>query len=122
MGDESPIFKKENSFNKENYRPASILPHMSKVFERILEIDTFITTKFSPYLCGFTKNHNTQNLLLKMIKNLRKHLDKGDKIEVMLIMGLLKAFDIINHSIPLVKLDAHVFSRTSLKLMQNSCN
>ena len=50
-------FKQEDSFKKENYRPVSILPHMSKVFERILfkQIDTFMTTKFSPYLCGFRK-------------------------------------------------------------------
>ena len=51
------IFKKEDSFKKENYRPVSILPHMSKVFERIFykQIDAFMTTKFSPYLCGFKK-------------------------------------------------------------------
>ena len=64
------IFKKEDSFNKENYRPVSVLPHMSKVFERIFykQIDTFMTTKISPYLCGFTKNHNDQYSLLKMIE------------------------------------------------------
>ena len=35
---------------------------MSKVFERILykHIDTFTTTKLSPYQCGFRKNHNAQ--------------------------------------------------------------
>ena len=36
LADVSPIFKKEDSFKKENYRPVGILPHMSKVFERIL--------------------------------------------------------------------------------------
>ena len=36
LADVLPIFKKEDSFKKENYRPVSILPHMSKVFERIL--------------------------------------------------------------------------------------
>ena len=57
LSDVSPIFKKEDSFKKETYRPASILPHMSNVFERILykQIDIFVTTKFSPYLCGFRK-------------------------------------------------------------------
>ena len=60
LADVSPIFKKEDSFKKENYQPVSILPHMSKVFERILykQIDTFMTTKFSPYLCGFRKTIN----------------------------------------------------------------
>ena len=34
-------------------------------------------------------------------------------------MELSKDFDTINHSLLLEKLDAHVFPRTSLKLMQN---
>ena len=57
LADVSPIFKKEDSFKKENYRPVSILPHMSKVFERILykQIDTSMTIKFSLYLRGFRK-------------------------------------------------------------------
>ena len=54
---------------------------MSKIFERILckQIGTFITTKFSTYLCGFRKNHNAQNSLLKMIETWKKHLDQGEK-------------------------------------------
>ena len=54
---------------------------MSKVFERILytKIDTFMTKKFSPDLCGFRKNYNDQYSLLKMIETWKKHLDKGEK-------------------------------------------
>ena len=86
------------------------------------QIDTFMTAKFSPYLCGFRKNHNAQYLLLKMIETWKKHLDKGEKIGVIL-MDLSKALDTINHSLLLAKLDACGFSRTSLKLMQNYlCN
>ena len=93
-----PIFKKEDSFEKENYRPVGLLSHMSKVFERILykQIDTFMTTKFSPYLYCFRKNHNGQYSLLEMIETWKKHLDKREKIAVIL-MDLSKAFDTINH-------------------------
>ena len=54
-----------------------------------------------------------------MIQTWKKHLDKGDKIGVIL-MYLSKAFDTINHSLLLAKLNAYVFSRTSLKLMQQT--
>ena len=49
VADVSPIFKKKDSFEKENYGLVSILPHMSKVYERTLykQIDTFMTTRFS---------------------------------------------------------------------------
>ena len=69
LADVSPVFKKDDDLNKENYRPASILSHMSKVFERIFykQIDRFMTSKFSPFLCGFRKNHNSQYSLLKMM-------------------------------------------------------
>ena len=33
--DITPCFKKDDPTNKENYRPISILPTLSKVFERI---------------------------------------------------------------------------------------
>ena len=36
LAEVSPIFKKKDDLDKENYRPVSILPHVSKVFERIV--------------------------------------------------------------------------------------
>ena len=53
----TPIFKKEDSTNVMNYRPVSVLPVMSKVFERIMQkqINAYIEKFFSPYLCGFRK-------------------------------------------------------------------
>ena len=35
LADVSPVLKKDDDLNKENYRPVIILPHMSKVFEII---------------------------------------------------------------------------------------
>ena len=60
---------------------------MLKVCESILykQIDAFMTAKFSPYLCGFRKNHNAPYSLLKMIETWKKHLDKEEKIGVMLM-------------------------------------
>ena len=46
--DITPIFKKEDNLNKKSYRSVSILPHLSKVLERILykQIDSFMKTSF----------------------------------------------------------------------------
>ena len=52
VADVIPVFKKEDPNNKANYRPISLLPIISKIFERVLfeQIE-----KFSPKLCGFRK-------------------------------------------------------------------
>ena len=57
-----------------------------------------------------------------MIEGWKNNLDKRNKIAVIL-MDLSKAFDTINHSLLLAKLEAYGFSMTSLKLMQSYlCN
>ena len=57
-----------------------------------------------------------------MIEVWKKNLDKGNEIAVIL-MDLSKAFDTINHSLLLAKLEAYGFSMTFLKLMKSYlCN
>ena len=80
LTDVLPVFKKDDDLNKENYRPASMTSHMSKVFERIFykQIDRFMTSKSSPILCSFRKTHHSQYSLLKMIEVWKNNLDKGN--------------------------------------------
>ena len=53
--------KKKQWPNKENYKPVSVLSHMSKVFERFVynQIDNFMKDKLSNLLTGFRKNQST---------------------------------------------------------------
>ena len=46
-----PVHKKKSKFSKENYRPISILPNISKVYERCLydQIPIFFEDFFSKY-------------------------------------------------------------------------
>ena len=41
----TPIYKKANLLEKDNYRPISILPNISKIYERIMhnQITDFLT-------------------------------------------------------------------------------
>ena len=65
-----PVYKKLDPLKKENYRPVSLLPHVSKVFERIIyqQINTYMKDKLSKCLTGFRKSHGTQHLLVTMLE------------------------------------------------------
>ena len=59
LADVSPIFKKKDKTFVENYRPVSILPTVSKIFERIMQkrISDYIEKFISPFLCGYRKGY-----------------------------------------------------------------
>ena len=77
--DVSPIFKKGNHNGKANYRPVSILPSLSKIYERLIynQINHMIENALSIFQCGFRKKYSTQHALIAMIEKARKILDKG---------------------------------------------
>ena len=65
-----PVYKKLGPLQKENYRPVSLLPHISKVFERVIykQINNFMEKKISKCVTGFRKSHGTQHSLIAMLE------------------------------------------------------
>ena len=116
----TPVYKKDNMNGKQNYRPVSTLSSLSKVFEKLIysQINTYVSDTFSKYLTGFRKNHNTQHALLNMIENWKSNLSKGNKIGA-IFMDLSKAFDTLDHSLSIAKLEAYSFDSLSLEFMKN---
>ena len=57
----SPVFKKLENISKDNYRPISTLRNFAELLESIiyLQLNDYMENKFSKYLTGFRKNHNT---------------------------------------------------------------
>ena len=53
----TPIFRKSDRNSKDNYRPVSILPNMSKIFQRCIfrQLYSFTLEFLSKYQCGFRK-------------------------------------------------------------------
>ena len=66
----SSSFKKNNDLDKENYRPASVLFNLLKVFGRIIysQIGELMQDKLSSILTGFRKNHSTQHCLMYILE------------------------------------------------------
>ena len=120
LADIIPVYKKNDPLDKTNYRPVSILPVVSKMFERIMQkqINDFIISFLSPCLGGYRKGFNTQHALLTLVENWRKSLDKtgfGGAI----LMDLLNAFDTLNQELLIAKLHAYGFQHDALKLLRS---
>ena len=98
--DVTPVFKKDDKSDKSNYRPISILPNLSKVYERIMQnqIYPYLNKIFSKYQCGFRKGFSAQHCLIAMIEKWRQSLDSGGQAAAVLT-DLLKAFDCIDHEL-----------------------
>ena len=111
----SPVFKKLDNASKDNYRPIRTLANFTKLFESIhfTQLNKYMQNRFSKYLTGFRKNHNTQNSLLRMIESWKVRLNNGSKVGV-IIMDLSKAFDSLNHELLLTKLKAYGLDSNSV--------
>ena len=113
-----PIHKKECKTEKSNYIPISILPNLSKIYERLLydQMYSYIDTFFVQYQCGFRKGYNAQHCLLVMIEKMKEVRDKN-KVCAAVLTDLSKAFDCLKHDLLIEKLHAFSFDCKSLRVM-----
>ena len=119
LAEVSPIFKKEDDLDKKNYRPVSVLPHVSKVFEKIMyhQINDYMNDRLLKQLTGFRKNHSTKHCLSCMLEILKKFLDKKGYI-CAIFMDLSKVFNTLIQDLLIAKLGAYGFETDALRYMK----
>ena len=104
----TPIFKKGNTSDPNNYRPISIIPVISSIFE--MHISNFVTKFIDMHSLiyhnqsGFRKNHSCQTALTKLLAQMNESNT----------VGVVLAFDEVSHKIILKKLRSYKFDNHSL--------
>ena len=116
-----PIHKSGSKTEVTNYRPISILPYFSKLFERILykQIMIYLLTNnlLSKYQFGFKKGHSTEMAFNLLISYITEFYEK-DLIICVTFLDYSKAFDSLNHNNMINKLQSKFqFSYNACKLL-----
>ena len=117
-----PIPKIDNPTRLKDYRPISILPVMSKIYERVIlnQLCDFIEKDhlYNTTQSGFRKGHSTFTLLLKLRDDIRKSMSRSE-ITLTVLIDFSKAFDTIDHGVLLEKLYQLNFSHDSIEILSS---
>ena len=114
-----PIHKSDDaSLVRPNYIPISILPGLSKIFERAVynRIFQFLTDNniLFHHQLGFRPGHSTSHALIKLVSKIATAVDSNTYLAGV-FLDLSKAFDTLDHDILLTKLEASGITDTALK-------
>ena len=89
-----PIHKVDNPVNVKDFRPISISPVLSKVYEKVIlhQLSDYIekSSIYNTTQSGFRKGHSTSTMLLKFRDDIRKALNRNEVTMSVLIDYLFK--------------------------------
>ena len=117
-----PIFKKGDPCEPSNYRPISILPYVSKIYEKnlYLRLANYFSENllFCPQQFGFRSNMSTLDAIIHFTEILFDALNNFETV-LNIFIDFSKAFDTVNHCILLRKLEKYGILGLANKLIEN---
>jgi hypothetical protein len=117
-----PVPKIHNPSELDHYRPISILPCLSKIFEKVIASQIIAHMESSSYfpdtMSGCRKGHSTTTALLH-IRDTCYRAMKSNEITILSLTDFSKAFDTVNHSKLLQILTHYNFSNSSIAFLQS---
>ena len=118
----TPTFKSGKRNEENNYRPISVLPLISKIMERTIQVKLVAFLKendvLSLYQSGFRRNHSTETAVIHFVDHILQHMDK-QKATGALFIDLKKAFDLVDHECLVYKLEHYGIRSQALCWFQN---
>ena len=119
----TPVHKKNDPLDKENYRSVSILPLLSKIYEKAIfnQLSEHMKKFLNKILFGFRKAHSTQHALFRLLRAWQKELDNSGNVGTIL-MDISKAYDCIPHDLPIAKLEAYVLDKIGFNILFDYLN
>lgn len=118
----SPIYKTGNKQNVSNYRPISVLPSCTKIFEKAilnrLEIYLVNNNIIHERQFGFVKSSSTTSACMHLMNFIEKNIDKH-KIVGCIFIDLSKAYDTVNINILVEKLQRIGITHKALDLFKS---
>ena len=120
IGKITPIPKCDQSSQPDDYRPVTVLPILSKVYERLIakQIIQHVNRNniYKSTMSGFRRNHSTTTLMLKIRDDIIKAMERGE-VTLALFSDYSKAFDTVEYSQTLRKLHHIGFSKKAIAWM-----
>ena len=105
-----PLYKSKEHSLEANYRPISLLTTMSKVLEKIVyrRVYKFLQDTHQIYdnQFGFRVNHSCEHAIGQVVSSIVKN-NENRKYSCCVLLDLSKAFDTIEHTILLSKLELY---------------
>ena len=118
----TPLHKAGDKNKVTNYRPISILPILAKVIEGLIyeKLMSYLNKNkiLSPAQFGFRQGRSTKNALIKFISKIQNSIDTGQK-SAAVFLDLKKAFDTVNYTILLKKMQKYGIRGVPLDWFKN---